>query len=51
MAFLIGSIADLIPLWLAVFADVGVMMLAVLNALRMSREGLKKKAGKSGEKA
>ena len=51
VAFLIGSIAGLIPLWLAVFADVGVMMLAVLNALRMSREGLKKKAEKSGEKA
>ena len=40
VAFLIGSIAGIIPLWLAVFADVGVMMLAVLNALRMSREGL-----------
>ena len=40
VAFLVGSIAGIIPLWLAVFADVGVMMLAVLNALRMSREGL-----------
>lgn len=34
-AFLIASLAGILPLWLAVFADVGVMMLAVLNALRM----------------
>ena len=34
-AFLIASLAGILPLWLAVFADVGVMTLAVLNALRM----------------
>ncbi|MGN1053400.1 MAG: heavy metal translocating P-type ATPase [Candidatus Scatosoma sp.] len=34
-AFLIGSLAGIVPLWLAVFADVGVMTIAVLNALRM----------------
>ena len=34
-AFLIASLVGILPLWLAVFADVGVMMLAVLNALRM----------------
>ncbi|MBQ8884820.1 MAG: cadmium-translocating P-type ATPase [Clostridia bacterium] len=33
-AFMIGGFFGL-PLWLAVFADVGVMLLAVLNSLRM----------------
>lgn len=42
VAFLILSIAGLIPLWLAVFADVGVMMIAVLNALRMAHVDKKK---------
>ena len=30
------SVSGLAPLWLAVFADVGVMILAVLNSLRLS---------------
>ena len=34
-AFMILSLLHLMPLWLAVFADVGVMLLAVLNSLRM----------------
>lgn len=42
VAFLVMSIAGIVPLWLAVFADVGVMMLAVLNALRMARIEKKK---------
>ena len=29
------GVAGVMPLWLAVFADVGVMLLAVLNSLRM----------------
>ncbi len=34
-AFMALGIAGVMPLWLAVFADVGVMLLAVLNSLRM----------------
>lgn len=45
-AFLIGSLAGFVQLWLAVFADVGVMMLAVLNALRMMRRDRTKQTGK-----
>lgn len=37
IAFLACSLAGIVPLWLAVFADVGVMMLAVLNSLRTSK--------------
>jgi len=35
VVFMALGIAGVLPLWLAVFADVGVMLLAVLNALRM----------------
>ena len=34
-ALMVLSIVGLIPLWAAVFGDVGVMLLAVLNSLRM----------------
>ena len=34
-AFMILAAMGIMPLWLAVFADVGVMLLAVLNSLRM----------------
>ena len=34
-AFMVLGVAGVMPLWLAVFADVGVMLLAVLNSLRM----------------
>ncbi len=37
-AFMALGLAGVLPLWLAVFADVGVMLLAVLNALRMKRK-------------
>lgn len=37
IACLVASLFGVLPLFLAVFADVGVMMLAVLNALRTSR--------------
>ncbi|MGN1061590.1 MAG: heavy metal translocating P-type ATPase [Candidatus Scatosoma sp.] len=40
-AFLIGSLAGIVPLWLAVFADVGVMTIAVLNALRMLKRKIR----------
>ena len=33
--FMILGICGVLPLWLAVFADVGVMLLAVLNSLRV----------------
>lgn len=33
--FMILGFFDIIPLWLAVFADVGVMLIAVINSLRM----------------
>ena len=45
-AFLIGSLAGIVQLWLAVFADVGVMTIAVVNALRM----LKRKTKEEGNK-
>ena len=35
VAFMALGVAGVMPLWLAVFADVGVMLLAVLNSLRM----------------
>ena len=34
-AFMVASLWGALPLWVAVFGDVGVMMLAVLNALRV----------------
>ncbi|MGN0822808.1 MAG: heavy metal translocating P-type ATPase [Candidatus Gallimonas sp.] len=34
-AFMALSVAGVLPLWLAVFGDVGVMLLAVLNSMRM----------------
>jgi cation transport ATPase len=36
-AFMVAGFFGL-PLWAAVFADVGVMLLAVLNSLRMRQE-------------
>lgn len=36
-AFMILAAVGIMPLWLAVFGDVGVMLLAVLNSLRMKR--------------
>lgn len=44
-AFMILGLCGVLPLWLAVFADVGVMLLAVLNSLKM-----KLKIGKSSKK-
>lgn len=35
VALMIASLFGVIPLWLAVFGDVGVMLLAVLNSMRM----------------
>ncbi len=35
VAFMVLGAAGVLPLWLAVFADVGVMLLAVLNSLRV----------------
>lgn len=35
VAFMALSVLGLVPLWLAIFADVGVMLLAVLNSMRM----------------
>ena len=35
-AFMVLATVGLLPLWLAVFADVGVMLIAVLNALRVN---------------
>ena len=37
-AFMVLGAAGILPLWLAVFADVGVMLLAVLNSMRMRRK-------------
>ena len=34
VAVMVLGLMNLVPLWLAVFADVGVMMLAVLNSFR-----------------
>ena len=34
-ALMVLSIVGFVPLWAAVFGDVGVMLLAVLNSLRM----------------
>ena len=34
-AFMVLGVAGILPLWLAVFADVGVMLLAVLNSFRV----------------
>ena len=34
-AFMVLGAAGVLPLWLAVFADVGVMLLAVLNSFRV----------------
>ena len=36
--FMLLGVIGVLPLWLAVFADVGVMLLAVLNSLRMRLE-------------
>ena len=38
--------AGVLPLWLAVFGDVGVMLLAVLNSMRMGAGGKGKEKGK-----
>ena len=38
--------AGVLPLWLAVFGDVGVMLLAVLNSMRMGAGGKGKENGK-----
>ncbi|MDE6273926.1 MAG: hypothetical protein K2L87_02635, partial [Clostridiales bacterium] len=35
VALMVLSLFGLIPLWAAVFGDVGVMLLAVLNSMRM----------------
>ena len=40
-AVLVLSAAGLVGLWAAVFADVGVSMLAVLNALRCLKGGIR----------
>ena len=39
VAFMALSVAGILPLWLAVFADVGVMLLAVLNSFRVRLTG------------
>lgn len=41
-AFMVLGAAGILQLWLAVFADVGVMLLAVLNSLRVREKGGKK---------
>ena len=38
VALLALSVAGFIPLWAAVLGDVGVMLLAVLNSMRMRRK-------------
>lgn len=40
VAFMALGLFGVLPLWLAVFADVGVMLLAVLNSLRMKSKGV-----------
>jgi Cd2+/Zn2+-exporting ATPase len=37
VAFMVLGLFPWFPLWLAVFADVGVMLLAVLNSLRVRK--------------
>ncbi len=37
VALMVLSLVGILPLWLAVFGDVGVMLLAVLNSMRMRR--------------
>ena len=37
VVFMVLGVLDLLPMWLAVIADVGVMLLTVLNATRVSR--------------
>ena len=37
VAFMVLGAVGILPLWLAVFADVGVMLLAVLNSLRVRK--------------
>jgi Cd2+/Zn2+-exporting ATPase len=39
VAFMILGVWGILPLWLAVFADVGVMLLAVLNSFRVRFNG------------
>jgi Cd2+/Zn2+-exporting ATPase len=39
LLFMTGGVAGVAGLWEAVFADVGVMVLAVLNSLRARRAG------------
>lgn len=39
VAFMILGVWGILPLWLAVFADVGVMLLAVLNSFRVRFDG------------
>ena len=39
VGFMVLGIIGLLPLWLAVFADVGVMLLAVLNSFRVRLSG------------
>ena len=38
VAFMVLGALGVLPLWLAVFADVGVMLLAVLNSMRVRRK-------------
>ncbi|MBO5736501.1 MAG: cadmium-translocating P-type ATPase [Clostridia bacterium] len=39
LAFMVLGVVGILPLWLAVFADVGVMLLAVLNSFRVRFTG------------
>ena len=39
LAFMALGVVGILPLWLAVFADVGVMLLAVLNSFRVRFAG------------
>jgi Cd2+/Zn2+-exporting ATPase len=41
VAFMVLGACGVLPLWLAVFADVGVMLLAVLNSFRVRFLGKK----------
>lgn len=45
LVLMILGLFDIIPLWLAVFADVGVMLIAVLNSIR-ARTGIKEESYK-----
>ena len=43
LAVMILGVMHLTPLWLAIFADVGVCFLAILNAMRAAGKGLEKR--------